>query len=56
MDVCEPYKLEAEKQEIADLTTESYDAMISAELLLPKGDVLVPAQVSGQKHVSQGIL
>ncbi len=33
---------------------ESYDAMISAELLLPKYDVLIPAKVIGQKHDMQG--
>jgi hypothetical protein len=54
MDVYEPYEPEAENPEIADFSPESYDAMILAELLLPKGDVLVPAQVIGQKHDPQG--
>ncbi len=54
MDVYEPYEPEAEKPETADFTPESYDTLISAKLLLPKGDVLVPAQVIGHKHDSQG--
>jgi hypothetical protein len=54
MVVYEPYKPEAEKPEIADFTPESYDAMISAELLLPKEGVLIPAKVIGRKHDAQG--
>jgi hypothetical protein len=45
LDVYEPYELDAEEPEIDDFTPESYDAQISAELLLPKGCVLVLAQV-----------
>jgi hypothetical protein len=41
------------KSEIADFTSESHDVMILAEMLLTKGDVLVPAQVIIQKHDAQ---
>jgi hypothetical protein len=53
-DIYEPIEPEAEKPEIDDYTPETYDAMISADLLLPKGDVLVPAKVIARKHDVQG--
>ncbi len=36
LDIYEPYEPEAEKPEVDDFTPESYDAMISAKLLIPK--------------------
>jgi hypothetical protein len=54
LDVYEPYEAEAEKPEVDDFMAESYNAMISAEILLPKGDVLLPAIVTGCKHDAQG--
>jgi hypothetical protein len=44
-DVYEPYEPDAEKPEVDDYTPETYDAMISAKVIIPKGDILVPAKV-----------
>jgi hypothetical protein len=49
-DIYEPMEPEASKPEIGDYTPEAYDALISAELMLPKGDVLVPAKVTARKR------
>ncbi len=40
-DVYETYEPEAEKPEVSDYTPEMYDALIMAEVLLPKDDVLI---------------
>jgi hypothetical protein len=53
-DVYEPVEPEACKPEIGDFSPDSYDALISAELLLPKGDVLMPAKVVARKCASNG--
>jgi hypothetical protein len=53
-DVFEPVEPEACKPEIGDFSPNSYDALISVELLLPKGDVLLPAKVIGRKRDSDG--
>lgn len=53
-DTYEPYEPEAEIPEVADFTTKMYDALISAEVVLPEGDTLVPATVIGHKHDSDG--
>ena len=50
----EPIEPEAEKPDIADFTTEAYDKFLSAEVMLPQGDILVPAQVVGRKHDLDG--
>jgi hypothetical protein len=56
MDMCDPYEPEADKPEIDDFTPETYDAMISAELFIPKENVLIPAKIIGRKHDDQGNL
>jgi hypothetical protein len=48
----EPNEPEAEKPEVADFTPEMYDALISAEVVLPKGDALVSAKVICRKRDS----
>jgi hypothetical protein len=53
-DIYEPFEPEADKPEIADYTPETYDALISAEVLLPHEDILVPAIVTGRKRDQQG--
>jgi hypothetical protein len=54
-DINEPYEPEAEKPEVADYTpTGLYDALISAEVILPKGDILVPATVTRRKRDADG--
>jgi hypothetical protein len=53
-DVYEPMEPEACKPEIDDFTPETYDALISAEVLLPKGDILLPAKVIGRKRDHNG--
>jgi hypothetical protein len=53
-DVYEPFEPEMEKPEIADYTPDAYDALISAEVLLPQEDILVPAIVTGRKHDKDG--
>jgi hypothetical protein len=40
---------DATKPKISDYTPETYDALLSAEIILPKGDILVPAQVIKHK-------
>ncbi len=50
----EPMEPEAEKPEIAEFTMEAYDKFISAEVMLPQGDILVPAQVVGRKRGQDG--
>jgi hypothetical protein len=42
-DYYEPFELDMSKPEIDNYTHETCDALISAEVILPKGDVLVPA-------------
>ncbi len=51
-DIYEPMEPEASKPEIGDFTPEAYDALISAEIMLPKGDVLLPAKVIARKRVA----
>jgi hypothetical protein len=46
-DVYEPWEPEADKPEADDFTPETYDATVSAELFLPKENVLLPAKVIG---------
>jgi hypothetical protein len=46
-DVYDPVEPVAQKPQPDDYTPESYDALITAELLLPKGDVLERANVIG---------
>jgi len=53
-DVYEAYEAEAEKPEIDDITPETYDSLISAEVISPQGDVLVPAIVTSRKRDSNG--
>jgi hypothetical protein len=45
---------EATKLEIGDYTPEAYDILISAELMLPKGDVLIPARVVRRERDADG--
>jgi hypothetical protein len=54
IEVYEPMEPEAEKPEIADYTGETYNALISAQVLFPKGDILQPATVTSRKHDSDG--
>ncbi len=53
-DVYEPWEPEADKPEADDFTPETYDATVSAELFLPKENVLLPAKVIGWKHDAKG--
>jgi hypothetical protein len=53
-DIYEPMEPEASKPEIGDFTPEAYDALISAELMLPKGDILLPAKVINRKRDVDG--
>ncbi len=53
-DVFEPVEPEACKPEIEDYTPEAYDTLISAELMMPKGDILLPAKVVGRKRDENG--
>jgi hypothetical protein len=55
-DSYEPMEPEASKPEIGDFTPEAYDALISAELMLPKGDVLSPVKVVNRKRDANGNL
>ncbi len=51
MDVYDPYEPEAVKPEVDNFTPDAYDAMISAELFIPKEDVLIPATVIGRDMI-----
>jgi hypothetical protein len=53
-DVYEAYEPKAEQPEINDITPETYDSLISAEIILPQGDTLVPAVVTSRKRDSNG--
>ncbi len=53
-DVYEAYEPEAEQPEINDITPETYDSLISAEVILPQGDTLVPAVVTSRKRDPNG--
>jgi hypothetical protein len=53
-DVYDPVEPVAQKPQPDDYTPESYDALITAELLLPKGDVLERANVIGRKKDRDG--
>jgi hypothetical protein len=53
-DLNEPMEPEAERPEADAFTPEMYDTLISAEVLLPKGDILVPAKVTGRKRNENG--
>jgi hypothetical protein len=48
--IYETVKAEAHMPETDLFTPEENDTLITAELLLPKGDILVPAHVVGQKQ------
>lgn len=50
----EPIAPELTKPEIGDYTPETYVKLLSAEGILPKGNLLVPAQVFKRKHDSDG--
>jgi hypothetical protein len=49
-----PMEPEADKPEADAFTPEMYDTLISAEVLLPKGDILIPAKVMGRKRDAAG--
>ncbi len=53
-DIYEPMEPDATKPEIGDFTPEAYDALISAELMMPKGDILLPAKVIARKRDADG--
>jgi hypothetical protein len=53
-DIYEPMEPEASKPEIGDYTPEAYDALIAAELMLPKGDILTSAKVVARKRDADG--
>jgi hypothetical protein len=50
----EPIEPEAEMPEADAFDAQMYDQYISAEVLLPKGDILVSARVVGRKHDRDG--
>ncbi len=50
----EPMEPEADCPEADAFTPEMYDTLIAAEVLLPKGDILVPAKVIGRKWDPSG--
>jgi hypothetical protein len=53
-DIYNPMEPEADKPEIEDFMPEMYDNLINAEVLLSKGDILLPAKVIGRKRDSSG--
>jgi hypothetical protein len=55
-DTYEPNEPESKKPEIADATLEIYDSLISAGVMLPKGEILIPAKGIVWKHGAAGIL
>jgi len=52
----EPIETEATQQDIDEVTPKVLDSLISAEVLLPKGDVLLPAKVIARKRDAEGNL
>jgi hypothetical protein len=54
--VYEPAEPEAVQEEVDAVTPETLDNLISAEVLLPKGDILLPAHVIGRKRDPDGNL
>ncbi len=52
----EPIEPEATQQDIDEVTPEVLDSLISAEVLLLKGDVLLPAKVIARKRDAEGNL
>jgi hypothetical protein len=48
--VYEPVEEEATQPELDEVTPEALDSLISAEVLLPKGDILIPAKVISRKQ------
>jgi hypothetical protein len=51
-----PIETEATQQDIDEVTPKVLDSLISAEVLLPKGDVLLPAKVIARKRDAEGNL
>jgi hypothetical protein len=49
-EVYDPMEPDADKPEANAYTPEMYDSLINAEVLLPKGDILLPARVTGRKR------
>jgi hypothetical protein len=49
-----PVEPEAEKPDAEDYTPQEFDSLISAKVLLPKGNVLLPATVIGRKRDHTG--
>jgi hypothetical protein len=49
-DIYNPMESEAEMPEANAFTPEMFDNLISAEVLIPKGDVLLPTTVIGCKQ------
>jgi hypothetical protein len=50
----EPMEKEADQPKADAFDTATYDQYIAAEVMLPQGDVLVPAKVVGRKHDANG--
>jgi len=50
----EPMKPEAAQNNIDSCSPETFDNLIVAEVLLPKGDTLVPAKVTSRKRDTEG--
>lgn len=53
-DVYKPMEPEADKPKADAFTPEMYDALISAEVLLPNGDTLIPTIVIGREQDASG--
>ncbi len=51
-----PTEPEAEQKKIDSYSSEALDNVISAEVLFPKGDILIPAKVISREHDPDGIL
>jgi hypothetical protein len=54
--VYEPGENEATQPELDEVTPEALDSLISTEVLLPKGDILIPAKVISRERDGEGNL
>ncbi len=53
-EIYNPFEPEADRPGADEFTPKAFDNLLSAEVLLPKGDVLIPARVIARKHDASG--
>jgi hypothetical protein len=53
-EIYSPFEPDSDRPEADEFAPEMYDSLINAEVMLPRGDILLSAKVLGRKRDSSG--